>query len=263
LLIDGVDYPGVQVSAPTFAQNTGFDVGNFDVNPFDNISYGPNGEPTYDRGILDAAYESSFLDPYLGTRATDINVVGGEFVGPYESHAPEELVPGAIFDTLDLRVYSREITYYTSNGTTTGPYAVPTGAADVEVAVDNVVVAISTYTFDGTDVTFNTAPATGAVIVILEIAPNPGIELRVFQDMRGVQATYRMTAATTTTLTQDLAIDDDVAYVDDAGALAEPNLPNNTWGVLTVNGERIMYRVGKTPQEFHPMFSEKQARGLK
>jgi hypothetical protein len=30
--------------------------------------------------------------------------------------------------------------------------------------------------------------------------------------------------------------------VDNAGALAEPDLANNMWGVLTVNGERIMYR---------------------
>jgi hypothetical protein len=107
LLIDGVSYPGVQVSAPTFSQNTGFDVGNWDINPWDNISYGPEGLPTYDPGILDAIYESRFLDIYLGLRPTDINVVGGEFVGPYESHAPEELVPGSEFDTMDFRVYTR------------------------------------------------------------------------------------------------------------------------------------------------------------
>ena len=40
-LISGVDYPGVQVAAPGFNQNTGFDVGNFDINPFDNIAFGP------------------------------------------------------------------------------------------------------------------------------------------------------------------------------------------------------------------------------
>jgi hypothetical protein len=108
--------------------------------------------------------------------------------------------------------------------------------------VNNIVVAPSTYTFTGTSVTFTTAPANGAVIVILEREPNPGIELRIFQDMRGVQATYRMTTATTTTLTQDLAVDDDIAYVDNAGALAVPDLANNIWGVITINGERIMYR---------------------
>jgi hypothetical protein len=107
LLIDGVSYPGVQVSAPTFNQNTGWDVGNWDVNPWDNIAYGPEGSPTYDPGILDTIYESRFLDIYLGLRPTDINVVGGEFVGPYESHAPEELVPGSEFDTMDFRVYTR------------------------------------------------------------------------------------------------------------------------------------------------------------
>jgi hypothetical protein len=247
LLIDGVDYPGVQVSAPTFSQNTGFDVGNFDINPFDNISYGPEGRPTYDPAILDAIYESSFLDPYLGTRATDINVVGGEFVGPYESHAPEELIPGAVFDTMDLRVYTRQFNISYGDGSTTGPYYAPTASLDVEVAVNNAVISPDQYTVDYGDstvaaVTFNTAPVNGAVIVVLEADPVTGLELRIFQDMRGVQATYRMTPATTTTLTQTLYTDSDIAYVADAGALAAPDLANNIWGVLTVNGERIMYR---------------------
>jgi len=116
LLIDGVDYPGVQVTAPTFDQNSGFDVGNFDINPFDNIAYGPEGLPTYDPAILDAIYESRFVDIYLGTRPYDVNVVGGEFVGPYESHAPEELVPGSEYDTLDFRVYTRPGSDWELNG---------------------------------------------------------------------------------------------------------------------------------------------------
>jgi hypothetical protein len=107
LLIDGIDYPGVQVYGPDFSQNTGYDVGNYDINPFDNISFGPEGQPTYDPAILDAIYESAYLDPFLGTRATDVNVDGGAYVDTYESHAPEELVPGIEFDTLDLRVYTR------------------------------------------------------------------------------------------------------------------------------------------------------------
>jgi hypothetical protein len=107
LLIDGISYPGVQVSGLDFNQNTGFDVGNFDINPFDNIAYGPEGLPTYDPAVLDAIYESNYLDIYLGTRPTDVNVDGGAYVDTYSSHAPEELVPGAEFDTLDLRVYTR------------------------------------------------------------------------------------------------------------------------------------------------------------
>lgn len=116
LLMTGIDYPGVQVYGPDFDQNTGFDVGNFDINPYDNISYGPEGRPTYDPAILDAIYESNFTDPYLGTLPTSINVDGGEFVDTYSSHAPEELVPGAIFDTLDIRVFTTPGADWDSNG---------------------------------------------------------------------------------------------------------------------------------------------------
>ena len=79
LLVDGVDYPGVQVWGDYFAGNI----------------------------TLDANYQSEFADIYLGTRFSDINVDGGEFIGPYEGHAPEELVNGAEYDTLDMRVYTR------------------------------------------------------------------------------------------------------------------------------------------------------------
>ena len=116
LLIDGVEYPGVQVSGVGFNQNTGFDIGNFDINPYDNISYGPEGRPTYDPALLDAIYESPYLDPFLGTRATDINVEGGAYIDTYSSFAPEELVPGAEFDTLDMRIYTRPGSDWALNG---------------------------------------------------------------------------------------------------------------------------------------------------
>ena len=80
LLIDGVDYPGVQV------------YGNYFL-----------GDP----GALDASYQSEFTDTALGNRFTDINVDGGKFIGPYEGHAPEELINGAEFDTLDFKVFTR------------------------------------------------------------------------------------------------------------------------------------------------------------
>ena len=200
LLIDGLDYPGVQVSAPTFSQNTGFDVGNYDINPFDNISFGPEGRPTYDPGILDAIYQSDYLDPYLGTLPAPaydgappdtgpnpIVVAGGEYVDTYSSHAPEELIPGSEFDTLDMRVFTND-----GDSAITGP------------------------------------------------------NFRIFQDMRGVQATYRITNQTTTQLAQSLYMEDDTIYVDDASALLEPNLAFNIWGVLTIKGERIMYRYRDT-----------------
>jgi len=88
LLVDGVDYPGVQVWGDYFT-----------------------GTQT-----LDANYQSEFADIYLGTRPSDINVAGGEFIGPYEGHAPEELVNGAEYDTLDMRVYTRPGADWINNG---------------------------------------------------------------------------------------------------------------------------------------------------
>jgi hypothetical protein len=116
LLVDGVDYPGVQVDAPDFNQNTGYDVGNFDINPFDNLSVDREGRPTYDYGILDVQYASSYLDLYLGTRPTDINVDGGAYIDTFSSHAPEELIPGSEFDTLDFRVYTTPGSDWTGGG---------------------------------------------------------------------------------------------------------------------------------------------------
>ena len=106
MLIDGLNYPGVQVYGLGFNFNTGYDVGNYDINPFDNISFGPEGFPTYDPALLDAEYSSSFDDLFLGTRPTDINVDGGGYIDVFSSYAPEELVPGSEFDTLDFRVYT-------------------------------------------------------------------------------------------------------------------------------------------------------------
>ena len=42
-----------------------------------------------------------------GTKAEDINVDGDGFITPTTSKGPEELVPGHVFDTLDIQVYDR------------------------------------------------------------------------------------------------------------------------------------------------------------
>jgi hypothetical protein len=65
---------------------------------------------------------------------------------------------------------------------------------------------------------------------------------RIFQDMRGVQATYRITAATSTLVAQPVGQTDTVIYVDDVRKLSEPDLEVGIFGVITIDGERIMYR---------------------
>ena len=100
--------------------------------------------------------------------------------------------------------------------------------------VNDEIVLAGGYTLSPTDVVMITQFTSS-------IAPL-AMAFRIFQDMRGVQATYRITTATTTYLTQALSATADTIYVYNAAALDEPNLANNIWGLLTINGERIMYR---------------------
>lgn len=55
---------------------------------------------------IDANVYSTFLDTELGTRPEDINISGGAYVDTYSSHAPEELVPGRVYDALEMRVFT-------------------------------------------------------------------------------------------------------------------------------------------------------------
>jgi hypothetical protein len=76
--------------------------------PVSTIAYGANVRITYidqtDNTNIDTIIQSSYLDTALGTRPEDINIVGGAYVDQYSSHAPEELIPGRLYDTLDLKV---------------------------------------------------------------------------------------------------------------------------------------------------------------
>jgi hypothetical protein len=79
----------------------------FDTGDYDNIEYDEDGNPLVGTNSIDTIIRSTYLDTALGTRAEDIDVDGGAYVDTYASHAPEELVPGRTYDTLDMRVYTK------------------------------------------------------------------------------------------------------------------------------------------------------------
>ena len=102
------------------------------------------------------------------------------------------------------------------------------------------------FTVDGRQLILASGPiAQGQVLVVTaftdSIVPS-ACAFRVFQDMRGVQAVYRITPETTTQVTQPVTADSSVIYVQDASVLTEPNLAANVLGVVTIDGERITYR---------------------
>ena len=106
------------------------------------------------------------------------------------------------------------------------------------------------FTMSGQELVLTSGVINAIDVMMITLFTNsvaPGaMAFRIFQDMRGVQATYRITTDTTTTLTATLGATDDVMYVTNSTALAEPDLAINIWGVLTVDGERIMYRTRDT-----------------
>ena len=104
-LMTGIAYPGVQVYGPDFAQTGGYGVTDYDTISYDLEDTDAEGLPViHGRQALDSVYYSLFTDQNLGLRPEDIATDGGAFVDSYSSHAPEELVPGQMFDTLDIRV---------------------------------------------------------------------------------------------------------------------------------------------------------------
>jgi hypothetical protein len=106
------------------------------------------------------------------------------------------------------------------------------------------------FTIDGTELVLTSGLLNVLdTVMITQVTQNivpEAMAFRIFQDMRGSQTVYRITSGTTTVLTQALSASDDVVYVDNAGALQQPNVAINIWGVITIGGERIMYRERNT-----------------
>jgi hypothetical protein len=85
----------------------GANVGQFVVNEpageMATISFFNQSSPLF----LDTVIQSNYVDTSLGLRPEDIVVDGGKYVDTYSSHAPQELVPGRIFDSLNMQVYTQ------------------------------------------------------------------------------------------------------------------------------------------------------------
>jgi len=100
-----------------------------------SLSY--NVDPPYLKA-LDTLISSSFTEDPAESQASLI-IEGGAFVDTYSSHAPEELIPGRIFDSVIIRVFT---------AMTTTPFRVVT--SDDELAIGSVLAYAQLIKFDGT-----------------------------------------------------------------------------------------------------------------
>lgn len=79
----------------------------YDSTIFDPVAYDDAGNPIMSDSSYDAVISSTYTDANLGLRPEDINIAGGAYVDRYSSHAPEELIPGVMYETLNMQVYTK------------------------------------------------------------------------------------------------------------------------------------------------------------
>ena len=136
---------------------------------------------SYDTALSggDLAYSTA-----TGVKSEDIIVDGDGFVTPTTSGGPEELVPGQVLDTLDIKVFTRDgdgqgqihsQSYIMTAQTSYGLGVIPRTSPAVLVKVNNVILADSLYTIDwvNNQVTLDSA--------------TPGAELNITTMAQGVQ----------------------------------------------------------------------------
>ena len=125
----------------------------------------------------DLAYSTA-----TGINPEDINIDGDGFVTQTTSKGPEELVPGQVLDTLDIKVYDRvgegasriESNVYIADGTqTVFKYeGLPQSNQAVFVKVNDDIVANYTVSYKHKTITFATAPTSGQKVNIITMSGN-------------------------------------------------------------------------------------------
>ena len=167
-------------STRTFTLSTAPDENAFVefINTDDDGVLTPTDDRTLDSIIKGGLFTTGGLySSALGSAPSDINLDGDDFLGVESSYAPEETVPGQIFDTLDIKVYTTPETgdalisdmVHQGNGSTTtfslGDH--PGTLGSVTVVVDGVIKKLTTdYTVNvgNKTITFSTAPVVNSVV---------------------------------------------------------------------------------------------------
>ena len=208
--------------------------------PFD--SDGVN-TPSDDRTI-DSIVRGGMFKSAMGVAPSDILLEGDEFVSPDTSYAPEEAVPGQMFDTVDIKVYTSpesgvpfisELNYRGNGSTTT--FAIgdfPGTLGSVTVSVNGVIKKLTTdYTIDVANktITFGTAPANFSVVATKTFAIS-GENYRVLDQYTGDGSTVTFTTSTRAEFNLDSTVSD--MYITINGVPTSAYTTTTTANTITV-----------------------------
>jgi len=198
--------------------------------------------PTDDK-TLDSLISGGLFKSALGVSPTDIIVEGDTFITPETSYAPEENLPGSIFDTVDIRVYTAPtsgvpfiiVKNYIGDGSTTifsiGQLAGT--QASVVVSLDGATQTLnSEYTVDiqNKTVTFVSAPVLDSKISIKSFAIS-GSNYMVLDTFVGDGSTYSFTTKSRETYQLDSSLSQLLVTVD--------GIPTTDYS-YTVSGRNII-----------------------
>jgi len=191
-LMTGLEYPGTRLRSTTFQAGEGYDEANFDVLAYDKATDDPNADADT-LTDLDLVVDSKTFTTNLGMRPEDINVVGDAFISEYSAHAPEEVLPGGVYDTMDMKVFTRSTdgasiiqkrNYYGDGSTVSFAIPEPKALDGIRVFINDHFKAQTTdYTVDykAQTITFTTAPEINAIIKIVVIGVSTDDLLGKFQ----------------------------------------------------------------------------------
>jgi hypothetical protein len=187
LLMQGIAFPGVSVTGQKFSEGIGWDGAGWSSQGWDTWELEDGVVPVPTDDTIDTNLTGGVMASALGTASDDIIADGQDFKSPEHNGGPEELLPGQMFDTLDIQVYHAPVggtpvittNRYEGDGSTQtfSLTSTPYNTQSVFATVAGVVKTPGSEdsTTEGGDitvdvenktVTFSTAPADGAVIDI-------------------------------------------------------------------------------------------------
>ena len=205
--------------------------------------------PTDDR-TLDSIVKGGLFTSALGHAPSDIILEGDDFISPDTSYAPEETVPGQMFDTVDIKVYTSPESgvpfisenNYIGDGTQTtfaiGEY--PGTLGSVTVSVNGVVKKLTTdYTVNVANktITFSSAPANLSTVSTKVFAIS-GENFRVLDTYTGDGSTVTYT----TTTSDDFSLDSTSSEI----YITINGVPTTTFTTKSLN-KRLEVTFGSAP----------------